>query len=164
MTPAPTITREQLAFLNPPYISLLLHRFIHGYELERHTSPPLYLAFAAVPIVLYRPVRTALPRAVSTSLYVWVEEHRDLQLALAERAPDLTDITRAALMHGANAGLFSVSDARLHAHDAPFKASDLSKRATSDMALSLAKSAWLGRWFARAGDPVTVMLAWGLTV
>jgi len=158
-----TVPREELHLLNPSYISLLVREFVRGYQSERRQGAPVVLVFVAIPLVLYLPVRSSIPRNITSSMYVWTEDHRDLQAAVAQRAGALHDVVRRGVMFALAAGTVGLERALLFTDEGPLaKPSTLKSITTPDMAAALSRIAWIGRWFARAGDPATILLTWGL--
>ena len=156
-------TREDAHLLNPAYLALVTRRLVDGYTSERDNGLPVPLVFAGVPAALYSPVRRGLPRTVRTSLYVWIEEHRDLQIALADRAAHLVAEVRQGLLYALAGGLVQVQPGgELGAGVAGQESRRVREISTSDMSETLQRSEWIGRWFARAGDAGTILLAWGL--
>lgn len=163
MTPWLNRAPEERALLNPCYLSLLLWGAATGYTAESGVGLPFGMAFLVNPLVLHRETRESLPIKVTTSLAVWLEDHQITRARGAERARALASFTKEALMFGGVRGLLRLKDVQISAEPDWKKpiAAELAK--SSDEVSSCSKKAeFLGRWFARAGSPATVMALLGV--
>jgi hypothetical protein len=70
----------ELAYLfNPAFCGWVLREAVEGYTLVRPGGMTLPLAFLILPVVLHRPTRQLMPRAVTTKLHVWLQEHPEVR-------------------------------------------------------------------------------------
>jgi hypothetical protein len=150
--------RSRSAWFNPAFLALLLREVVVGYEEESSRPLPLPLAFIALPIVLHRPTRQALPRGITTSVPVWLQEHQLLRQGFAARARASAPAIREALAVAFSTVLLRLGDGELVVGDAPGRA----RRATPDTRAITTRARFVGRWLSRAGDVPTIYLLWGV--
>lgn len=155
---------EERALLNPSFCGVLLWHASAGYRAMTSGSPlPLELSFLVLPLVLHRETREALPKGVTTSLAVWLEENALTRARFPERARSLVPFTREALLLGGAHGMLLVSPSGVVEGGDWKKKISAELKAASDEVRSCAKrSEFVGRWFAAAGTPATVMALWGV--
>jgi hypothetical protein len=96
-------------------------------------------------------------------LPVWLDDNPLIRAQLAERARTLVPYSREALLFGGTLGFLTVSEDRVSAEQGWKRKISAELRRSSDEVRSCAKRAdFLGRWFARAGSPATVMALMGV--
>lgn len=151
---------EERSLLNPAFVGLLVHGISKGYIDEHGEGLPFLLAFLSVPIVLHAPTRESLPRSVATSVPAFHTDHPDARVNLGpvavQFAPSVREAIRYAARHrvidfGPRATLVA---GKLGQAPRNFK--------TDDVVECRERARFVGRWFGRAGDPVTVLTSWGL--
>jgi hypothetical protein len=163
MTPWRDRSPEERALLNPSFFSLLFWHAATGHMTEGGIGLPFGTAFLVLPMVLHRETRESLPKMVATSLPVWLDDNQLVRARLAERARTLVPYTKEALMFGDIRGFLKVSADAVSAEKGWKDKISAELRKSSDEVRSCAKRAdFLGRWFARAGSPVTVMALMGV--
>lgn len=163
MTPWTSRSPEERALLNPSFFSLLFWQAATGHMDEGGVGLPFGTAFLVLPIVLHRETREALPKTVTTSLPVWLDDNGLVRAQLAARARTLVPYTREALLFGGVRGFLAVSTATVSAEQGWKRKISSELKRSSDEVRSCAKRAdFLGRWFARAGSPATVMALMGV--
>lgn len=163
MTPWKNRSPEERALLNPCFFSLLFWHAATGHMTAGGVGLPFSTAFLVLPIVLHRETRESLPKAVTTSLPVWLNENQLVRARLAERARSLVPYTKEALLFGGMHGFLKVSSATVSAEQEWKPKINAELGRSSDEVRSCAKRAdFLGKWFARTGSPVTVMALMGV--
>lgn len=124
---------------------------------------PLPMAYLVLPVVLHRPTRDLVPRAVTTTLHGWLQEHPELRINFADRTKELAPFTREAVLflgvrgqlHVGGEGTVTVTGKLGRGKAALLDNSE-------EMKSSLTKAKFVGRWFASAGEPATVFQMWGV--
>ena len=163
MTPWTHRSPEERALLNPSFFSLLFWHAATGHMAEGRAGLPFGTGFLVLPMVLHRETRESLPKMVTTSLPVWLDDNPLVRARLAERARTLVPYTREALLFGGTRGFLTVSEHSVSAEQGWKRKISAELRRSSDEVRSCAKRAdFLGRWFARAGSPATVMALMGV--
>lgn len=154
---------EERALLNPSFFSLLFWHAATGHMVEGGAGLPFGTAFLVLPIVLHRETRESLPKTVTTSLPVWLENNQLVRARLAERARTLVPYTKESLIFGGIRGMLKVSADVVSTEQGWKRKISAELRRSSDEVRSCAKRAdFLGRWFARTGSPATVMALMGV--
>lgn len=163
MTPWTKRAPEERALLNPSFFSLLFWHAATGHMVEGSTGLPFATSFLVLPLVLHRATRESLPKMVTTSLPVWLDENPLVRARLAERSRMLVPYTREALIFGGTHGFLTISTDVITAEGSWKRKVNAEQKKLSDEVRSCAKKAeFLGRWFARAGSPTTVMALMGV--
>lgn len=154
----------ELAYLfNPAFCGWVLRGACEGYASVRPAGMPLPLCFLILPVVLHRGSRERVPRAVTTTLHVWLQDHPEVRVGFVERARELAPFTREALIFLGSRGQLRVADegavlvdGKLGRGKAPLL------RESQELGEILAAAKFVGRWFAYAGEPATVFQIWGV--
>lgn len=154
----------ELAYLfNPAYCGWLLREATDGYASEVTGGMPLPLAFLALPLVLHKPTRDLLPRSVASVLLVWLQEHPEVRVGVAERTRELAPFTREALLFLGARGHLVVSDEGCLTTGGKLGRGKTALVARSgDLKDALQKAKFVGRWFAAAGTAAAVFQALGV--
>lgn len=156
---------EQARLLNPAFLGALVMEAARGYEDESGDAQglPYALAFVALPVVLHKPTRDALPRQIRTSLAAWVVEHPEAQVGFPERSTALVPLVKDAILLASRDGLLRLEGTRFKATGNRRSLDAYSKSCQSlEVQECLKKALFLGRWFSRAGEATTVMALWGV--
>lgn len=156
---------EQARLLNPAFLGALVMEAARGYEEEtvNKQGVPYALAFVALPVVLHKPTRDALPKQVRTSVAAWVVEHPEAQVGFPERAAALVPLIKDAILLASRGGLISSEGVRLKAAGNRRSLGEYSRSCQSlEVQECLKKAMFVGRWFALAGEATTVMALWGV--
>jgi hypothetical protein len=125
---------------------------------------PFETTFLILGMVLDRETRESLPRGVTTSLAVWLEERPLARSRMADRSRTLVPFTKEALVFGGlHRLLFIRADSiRPNLVDWKKKITD-SIRASNDEVRTCAKRAeFVGRWFSKTGSAATIMALIGV--
>lgn len=155
--------KEEAFLLNPAFCCISLTAVIVNYASVRQKGLPFPLVFMALPIVLHKPTRDALPPSTRTSMAAWLHENADARVMFYERALSLKAYTKEAVKFGmlrqwivlGEGGLFETT---LTKQDINRAIQRLSNEAR-DCAL---RARFLGRWFATSGAAGMVMAFWGV--
>lgn len=150
---------EERTLFNPAFIARIVRASAEGYEQESGEGMPFPLAFLVPPIVLHRPTLDALPRAVTTNLLVWLDQHPYLRQTYPERARAVVAATREGLTMGLQSGLIDRERARLVAPPLARRRRPLS---TDHSERILTRAKFVGRWLAGSGDVATIFAQWGV--
>jgi len=154
---------EERALLNPAFCSVLIWHAAAGYTAATEKAMPVELAFLVLPIVLHRESRETLPSAVSTSLAVWLDEHPLLRARFPERARTMVAFSRECLLFGGVHNLLQFEGNIVNARDERRKSiGEVMKESTDEVRACAKKAGFVGRWFAKAGGPATVMFLLGV--
>lgn len=154
---------EHRALLNPAFLGVLAHDVAAGCFEERGSGLPFALSFLAVPIALHAPTRDRLPRSVATSVPAFLGDHPESRVQLPPVAVQLAPFVREGLRFAVRFDAVTFGPGgRL----VPGRLRRRSPRgmATGDVVACRKGARFTGRWFARAGDPVTLLGWWGLRV
>ncbi len=163
MTPWTSRAPEERALLNPSFFSLLFWHAASGHNAEGGAGLPFATSFLVLPLVLHRETRESLPKMVTTSLPVWLDENSLVRARLAERSRMLVPFTKEALIFGGVRGFLTISADAVSAEQSWKRKVTTELGRSSDEVRACAKKAdFLGRWFARAGSPTTVMALMGV--
>jgi hypothetical protein len=152
---------EEEALFNAAFLALVV-RDAAADHVERSGGRglPIALAFLIPPLALHGPTRRSLPGNVTAQMGEWTRGHPEALVGLAERARALRPLVSSGIRLGLVHGLLRSSDAALEA--APLRRRPRGMVRSEDVDACLAKSRFLGRWFAEQSDPITAMAWWGL--
>jgi hypothetical protein len=139
---------------------VVVHDIAGAHEKTADRALPYMLAFLGVPLVLHAPTRLQLPRTVATSIPAHLAAHPEARVHLPPAAVDLVPFVRegirVAVRHGAIAFNAEGALSALKLGRAPRGMN------TDDVVACRDKARFVGRWFAKNGDPSTILTTWGL--
>jgi hypothetical protein len=155
--------RDEANLFNPAFLGLLLERTAYGHQERAGKGLPWTLGYVALPAILHRETREALPTGVATSMPAWTRDNAVLVASLAQRAivlrPLLTEAMLFGLAHGIvvheNGLVFPARHARRRLRD-PWH------EPTEDFRSCATKAAFFGRWCGVSGQPATIYALWGV--
>jgi hypothetical protein len=154
---------EEAHLLNPSFCSLIISSAVGGHVEAGEPSMSYPLAFLVLPAVLHKATRERLPRGVNTALSNWLEEHSDLLLRFPDRARSLAPFTREAILFGVAYHMIQVlADGTLMYGPTVYSTKQFLAETTDEVRDCVKKARFVGRWFAKAGSPATVMALWGV--
>lgn len=149
--------------LNPAFMGQLIERAATGHGERRQSGLPWPLVFLALPAVLHKPTRDALPRDTRTSMAAWTRDNALFVGSLVERArslrPLITEGLLFSLAHGMvrhDSGLLVPARLARRKHGDPWR------EPTDDFRDCATRAAFFGRWCAVSGLPATVFALWGI--
>lgn len=151
---------EQRALLNPAFLAVVLRDLSAGYLEEHDRGLPFLLPFLGLPVVLHGPTREILPTSVATSVPAFLTENPEVRVYLPPLAAQLASSVREAIRFAARSGAIHMRSGGelMPAHLKRLRPGVK----TEDFADCRDRGRFVGRWFGRAGDPVTLMAAWGV--
>lgn len=124
---------------------------------------PYPLAFMLLPIVLHKATREALPQNIRTSLAAWIQEHTSVRVLFAERVISLKPHTREAILFGLlHDWLAFRANGRLRTTMTGQDVNRFLRRLDGEARECVMHARFIGRWFASAGSPQTVLALWGI--
>ncbi|HDX0900063.1 three component ABC system middle component [Stenotrophomonas maltophilia] len=156
---------EQARLFNPAFLGALVLCAADGYESNTQEGQglPYPLAFIAVPIVLHKLTREALPRTTRTSLPAWISVNTQTQVGFPARASSLVSSTKDSIAVACHGHLLAIEGSRLRACA---KMSAVARFASTvkspEVSDCLKKAQFVGKWFAGSGDYQTIMALWGV--
>jgi hypothetical protein len=151
---------EVASLFNPAFCSIILRQSILGFQSQQSDGMSYALSFLVLPIILHNSTRNQLPRIITSKMHSWINQHSELRVQFPERARNLRPFVREGLIYGLQAGLFSLSEkGKLIMTQ---KALKLSWKVASEPNECAKKAEFVGRWFAQAGDPITIFHMWGI--
>lgn len=154
---------EERALLNPAFCGMLLWQASGGYATIANTGLAVEAAFLVLPLVLHRETREALPAAITTSLAVWLDQHPLIRARFPQRAQTLVPFSQEALLFGGLHGLLLFANGFVTPEAARRKVVNAVLKTGTDEVRACAKKAeFIGRWFAKAGTPATIMALMGV--
>lgn len=154
--------REESALFNPAFTALAIRRSVLGYVKECSMPMPLPLVFVSVTSAVNNSIRARLPRAVTTSLHVWVNDNRDILPLFGLRLSGFSEFCKRGIVFGSRYRVISLNDSRVELGSRAMRDTRISNVSTPEMNDVLRRSEWLGKWFARSGDVKTILSAWGI--
>lgn len=154
---------EERALLNPAFCSYLLWQGAVGHQSVANSPLPFEVAFLVLPMVLHRSTRELLPKMITTSLAVWINENPLAQSFIADRAQSLVPFTKEAMMFGGVHQFFSLKEGMIIPNNGWKKLLTANlKDSTDEVRLCGKRAEFIGRWFAKTGNPSTVMAIMGV--
>jgi len=154
---------EEKALLNPSFCSCLLWHAAAEYSITANAPLPFDIAFLVLPMVLHRQTRESLPKAVTTSLAVWLNDNPLSRSHVADRARTLVPFTKDAMMFGGVHGLFELKDGTVVVNSEWKKSIAASlKDSTDEVRICAKRAEFIGKWFAKTGSPSTIMAILGV--
>lgn len=153
--------REEANLLNPAFLGQLIERTATGHRERAKVGLPWPLVFLALPVILHKPTRDALPRDIRTSMAAWTRDNVLLVASLAERARSLRPlITESLLFSFAHGMVRHDSGGLVPAKLARRRPNDPWRDPTEDLRDCATRAAFFGRWCAVSGLPSTVFTLW----
>jgi hypothetical protein len=152
---------EVAHLLNPAFCSVILRESILGYKEETNTGMPYVLSFLVLPLVLHKSTRDILPISISTKLHSWVHKNQYVRVGLDKRAQHLGLYTREAIIFSIRLEIIHISEnGQLNVSQKKCKRLELPS--SSEPVICQKKAYFVGRWFARTGDPAIIFAMLGV--
>lgn len=163
MTTWATRSREERGLLNPSFCSMLLWHAARGRVRDNINPLSFEEAFLVLPLVLHRQTREDLPRTLRTSLAVWLDSNPLARGRVANRAKLLVPFTKEALTFAGVHNFIEIRSGQLLPVNTKSKVVKSFLLTTSGEVRECAKKAeFVGKWFAEAGSPATVLALVGV--
>jgi hypothetical protein len=157
----PQRAREEANLFNPAFLGQLVDRVATGHSERAQGGLPWALSFLALPVLLHKPTRDALPRDVRTSMGAWTQSHPLLIASLPERARSLRPLISEALLFSLTHGLVGHEGGKLlPGSRARRNPNDPWREPTEDFRACATRATFFGRWCATSGLPATVFALW----
>ena len=156
---------EQARLLNPAFLGALLCSAADGYIKEAQGSGGLNyaLSFIALPIVLQKGTRDALPKSKATSMIAWMSANPLAQVGFADRARALSPLVKDAILVASRGGIIRLQGTEVISVASPKRLAGYDSATSSgEVRDCLKKANFVGRWFAVSGEYTTVMALWGV--
>lgn len=149
--------------LNPAFCALLLVDSSDGYRANYDGGMPYAIAFLILPLVLHDQTRETLPRTTRTDLHVWLQNHPEVRYEAGRRIVQLIPYTKEALIFGMHHGLINIDgQGALLVQRGMSRRTVPSLHSSSEILVIRKRAAFLGRWFAKLGDPIAIYAMWGI--
>ena len=152
---------EVAHYYNPAYVGRLLKEFINAYENEKPEGVPYELTFIALPLVILKSFRLALPRTIRTQLHNWIEENSDYKVEFAATVKELIPIVKETLIFLLQKNLLIINDNGKLVIGSE-RLNRKYHRDTEEILESIDKAKFMGKWFAKAGEVTTIYALWGI--
>lgn len=152
---------EQRTLVNPAYLAVLITDAAAGHKQEMNAPLPYPFAFLAAALSAQEGAFEQLPYSVSTSVFAWLADHPATQVQIASAAKELAPASREAIRLGLRLNALTLRPPwglEPGAHMKSVSSGPEGIRGSRKVAK------FTGRWLGRAGDPGTVLAAWGLSV
>lgn len=152
---------ELRTLLNPAYLAVLISDAAAGHKDEVNGPMPYPYAFLATALAAQEGAVGQLPASVSTSVFAWLADYPAARVRVAALAQELAPASREAI------GLGIRLNALVLQPPWGLAPSDKLKAVSSGppgIRRSRKVARFTGRWLGRAGDPGTVLAAWGISV
>lgn len=146
---------------NPAFCALLLRESIIGYEKVQRDSLPYPLAFLILPIVLHKYTRDSLPRSIRSKLHIWLRNNPEAKVQFSARSSQMVPYTKESIMFGLQMGIFVMDDVG-NLKQIKRSLKNIKWDKDSETAYCINKARFVGRWFASAGDVLTIFHMWGI--
>ena len=154
---------EEANLLNPAFCCVALTSSVAGYSGVDGAGLPYPISFMVLPIVLHKVTRESLPRDTRTSLAVWVQRNPSAKLQYADRVAALKRHTREAILFGLQHDwLVLAQDGRVRTLLSGSHTDSLLRGLDGEARDCVRGARLVGKWFASAGSPQTVMALWGI--
>lgn len=155
--------KEHARLLNPAFLAALTWATARGYSRNDRQGLPYHLVFVALPIVLHKATREALPGTTGASLVTWISDHPSVKVRFVERATSLMPLAKECILFGTQGRLLEMSSPyRITARRRPRTMGGFLDEASDEVRDCMDKAEFIGRWFSSHGDPKTVMALWGV--
>jgi hypothetical protein len=155
--------REEANLLNPAFCCTALASSIVSYMSVDVEGMPYPLAFMILPIVLHKATREALPQNIRTSLAAWIQDNASMRVLFSERVMSLKPHTREAVLFGLlHDWLAFRAGGRLRTTLGDQDVNRFLRRLEDEARECVMRARFVGRWFASAGSPQTVLALWGI--
>lgn len=145
--------------LNPALIATVIAGAASQYESRGGSPMPFELSFLAVPLVLHRDTRIALPVRVDSHLAKWVTSNAVLAAGFGARAKALVEPVREGLRFGLRVGAIEFSGGSITGHlrsRTPARIGDIGE--------IVRKAGFVGRWFTQIESAATAFALLGVEV
>lgn len=159
----PSRPKEEAYLLNPAFCCTTLVAAVGGYSSMKEEGIQFPLVFMVLPIVLHKLTRDSLPPNTRTSMAAWLQENSSARILFYERLVSLKPYTKEAIQFGMlHNWVVSREGGLLKTTHSESDLSRVMRKLTAEARECVMRARFLGKWFASAGAPHTVMALWGI--
>ncbi|WP_428910710.1 three component ABC system middle component [Niallia sp. Krafla_26] len=152
---------EVAYYYNPAYVGRLLKEFVSSYQSKRPEGVSYELIFVAIPIIILKSFRDALPRSTKTHLHNWIQDNADYKIGFATTVRELIPFVKESLIFLLQRNILSINETgKLLLGTSKLKKRQL--KDTDEILESINKAKFVGRWFANSGEVATIYALWGI--
>jgi hypothetical protein len=165
-TPWKKRAQEEAFLFNPAFCGALAFEFLKAYTTAKDDAAAYPLVFCALPMALHPATRGALPATTANSLYTWIEDNPAALIGYPERARLLVPFVQECLRFAMDRQVIALDEAGGLApgkKTAAFTPTVL-QELTAETKACVNTSRQIGRWFAKAGAPSTILSALQVTL
>jgi len=153
-------SKEAANLFNPPFCCAALIATAVNYFKEIGQGIPFPLAYIALPVILHKQTRNTLPLNTRTSLAAWLEQNPIVKVQFYERAISIKPFVREAILFGIHNDLLYFQSGSLKSYLSDNKVKSFLQNTEGEARECIMRARLLGKWFALAGSPETVMALW----
>jgi hypothetical protein len=152
---------EVAYFYNPAYIGRLLKELVASYQAEKSEGISYELIIIALPKVISKSVRQALPNTIRTQFHYWIQENSDFKVYYASFVKELIPFIKESLIFLLRRDILTINErGKIVTGSTRLKKTHV--KDTDDIKESIKKAAFVGKWLARAGEISTIYALWGI--
>lgn len=157
-------SNEEANLFNPPFLSLLVHETIRGYQKESGNPLPFGLSFLAVSLILHKKTRESFPRSIATLFPAWITrpEGTRAKLGFPTRSRSMVPYVKEGVLFGLTQNLFILESGNLNISESPQISKPDAFGATPDHIACSNSAFFCGRWFALSGTVETIFALLGV--
>ena len=154
----------EASLFNPAFCGELILHAVKSYKnATKQENFPFALAYLILPFLMSAEVSNALPRTRRTGFISWLFSNRYLTPIIAQKAKDLKEYTKEAILFDLSLDLLQIDDkANLLVGTKSLLSKRNFKREEVDQMIK--KAIFIGSWLGNAGDVVTIYSIIGITV
>ena len=153
-------SKEVANLLNPAFCCAVLSATVANYSRKEYPGMPFPLSFIALPVILHKQTRNALPFNTRTSLPAWMEEKPFVRIQFYDRAISLKPFVREAILFGTAHNWLVIESGRLKSKLPDSKFKNFLQDLNGEARECVLSARLVGKWFAAAGTAETVMALW----
>jgi len=153
--------REEAYLFNPAFCGALAFEFLKSYTAAKDEGAAYPLVFCALPMALHPATREALPGTTINSLYTWIEDNPAALIGYSERARLLVPFLQEGLRFAMAREVIALdeSGSLMPGSKAASFTPTVIQQLTEETKACVGASRQIGRWFAKAGAPSTILSA-----
>jgi hypothetical protein len=153
-------SQETAYLFNPPFCCAVLTSAIGGYLQEDERGMPFPLAYIVLPVILHKKTRENLATSTRTPLAAWMEEHPEVKVQFYERAVAMKSFVGEGILFGIHNNWLTLDKGNLKTSLKSSKIQNIINKSEGEAKVCVLKARLIGKWFALAGSPETIMALW----
>jgi hypothetical protein len=145
--------------LNPAFCGEIIRRCLYKYQTMTKKHLPVTLSYLILPIVLHKDTREAIGNT-RKEMHPWLQENPQVKVDFAKRVKGFEQITNETLIfltQDLSIQMYTGSIEILH-----FRPKPITIFSSEEVKDCMRKAERVGQWFARAGDPASIYIMWGI--